>query len=156
MIRTIKKSISVSAAMDWAKSILLGSMTVAGVCTGFSSAWAETAIYQSYPGAPNGGSNVSAGAMWGTGLSGSSAGGDLGSAQMHQLNGVSAGYEQAARKSMLMAPGNSITIQSIGTQTIVNSSIYGNNISTTTDVDVSSTNAGHISNQATVTNTNNH
>ncbi len=119
------------------------------------SANAETAIYQSYPGSPNGVPNTSAGAMWGTGIGSTGGGAALGSSQMHQLDGMSAGYEQAARKSLLMAPGNSITVQSIGNQTIVNTSIYGNNNSATIDSEFSSSNTGAVSNSGAVSNTNN-
>lgn len=119
------------------------------------SANAETAIYQSYPGSPNGVPNTSAGAMWGTGIGSTGGGAALGSSQMHQLDGMSAGYEQAARKSLLMAPGNSITVQSIGNQTIVNTSIYGNNNNATIDSEFSSSNTGAITNSGAVSNTNN-
>ncbi len=120
-----------------------------------TNAQADTAIYQSYPGSPNGVPNTSAGAMWGTGIGSTGGGAALGSAQMHQLDGMNAGYEQAARKSLLMAPGNSITVQSIGNQTIVNTSIYGNNNTATIDSEFSSTNSGSINNSGAVSNTNN-
>ena len=117
---------------------------------------AQTTVYDSYPGASLGSSGTSAGAMWGTGSGGNAGvGGAAGSAQMHQLNGMTAGYDQAARKSILMAPGNSITVQSIGNQTIINSSINGNNISAVIDADVTTSNSGAISNAASVKNTNN-
>lgn len=116
---------------------------------------AQTSVYDAYPGATFGGSGTSAGAMWGTGTGGSTGvGGAAASAQMHQLNGMNAGYEQAARKSILMAPGNSITVQSIGSQTIINNSIYGNSNSALINADVTTSNTAAVTNSGDVKNTN--
>jgi len=64
---------------------------------------------------------------------------------MHQMNGTSAGYVESARKGLLYAHGTSITIQSIGAQNIVSSTIFGNGNDVEIKANQSSSNSGDIS-----------
>jgi len=97
-------------------------------------------------------SSNSTGVMWG-GASGGmvttsgtwATGGSLESSMMHQMNGTSAGYVESARKGLLYAHGTSITIQSIGAQNIVSSTIFGNGNDVEIKANQSSSNSGDIS-----------
>lgn len=86
--------------------------------------------------------------MWGTVPSGVSVPGALDSAIMHAQNGVVAGQVNAARAGALY--GSNATIQSIGSQTIMQTSIIGNNNSSSTNGTQTSTNSGATTNTGTV------
>lgn len=97
-------------------------------------------------------SSNSTGAMWGAASGGMvtttgswAIGGTLDSAMMHQMNGNSAGYVESARKGLLYAHGTSITIQSIGAQNIVSSTIFGDGNNVEIEANQSSSNSGDIS-----------
>ena len=83
--------------------------------------------------------------MWGTAPS--TAGG-ANSAAMHAQNGVIAGQVNAAEEGLLYAngTGGSYTIQSIGSQSVVNSNIIGDDNDVDIDANQSSSNSGSVSN----------
>jgi hypothetical protein len=105
----------------------------------------------SYHNNTSSGSNSTA-VMWG-GASGGmvtmsgtwATGGSLESSMMHQMNGTSAGYVESARNGLLYAHGTSISIQSIGAQNIVSSTIFGDGNNVEIKADQSATNSGNIS-----------
>jgi hypothetical protein len=90
--------------------------------------------------------------MWGTSSSGVSVNGAATSAVMHTANGLLAGQVNAAKEGMLLATGSSgsLTIQSIGSQSIVSSSINGNNIDSSINATQSSSNTGNVENQGQI------
>lgn len=94
----------------------------------------------------------SAGQMWGTQPSGVAVTGALESALSHVQNGLVAGQVEAARRGLLLGTGfaGSLTIQSIGSQSIVTSSISGNNISSNINADQDSTNSGDVDNNGVI------
>jgi hypothetical protein len=105
----------------------------------------------SYHNNTSSGSNSTA-VMWGGAsggmvtMSGSWAvGGSLESSMMHQMNGTSAGYVESARNGLLYAHGTSISIQSIGAQNIVSSTIFGDGNNVEIKANQSAANSGNIS-----------
>jgi len=98
------------------------------------------------------GDSYSAGSMWGTDGSGVAVSGAAASSAAHVQNGTVAGQVNAAEEGLLLSTGSggSITIQSIGSQTVVSSNISGNNNSIDTDADQSSSNTGEVSNDGQV------
>ena len=98
------------------------------------------------------GDSFSAGSMWGTDGSGVAVSGAAASSAAHVQNGTVAGQVNAAEEGLLLSTGSggSITIQSIGSQTVVSSNISGNNNSIDTDADQTSSNTGEVSNDGQV------
>ena len=109
------------------------------------------------------GDSFSAGSMWGTDGSGVAVSGAAASSAAHVQNGTVAGQANAAEEGLLLSTGSegSITIQSIGSQTVVSSTISGNDNSIDTSASQSSQNSGDVTNDGQVntgdsaTNTNN-
>lgn len=93
---------------------------------------------------------VSASAMWGTNYGGLAVSGAAASAQMHGQNGIIAGQVNAAELGYLVSTGSSGTIQAIGSQTIVSSTINGNSNSATINATQTSSNSGAVSNTGTL------
>lgn len=93
---------------------------------------------------------VSASAMWGTNYGGVAVSGASASAQTHGQNGIIAGQVNAAERGYLVSTGSSGTIQAIGSQTIVSSTIYGNSNSASINATQSSTNSGAVTNTGTL------
>lgn len=83
--------------------------------------------------------------MWGVSSFGSS--GSI-SAGMHVSNGIAASQVNAARRRALL-PDN-ITIQSIGSQSIISVTVNGSNNAVEVDATQSSSNSGSVSNTGTV------
>lgn len=77
-------------------------------------------------------------------------GGSLESSMMHQMNSTSAGYVESARKGLLYAHGTSITIQSIGAQNIVSSTIFGDGNDVEIRANQSAENSGDISTSGSI------
>ncbi|RIA55761.1 hypothetical protein [Dichotomicrobium thermohalophilum] len=98
------------------------------------------------------GDSYSAGSMWGTDGSGVAVSGAAASSAAHVQNGTVAGQVNAAEEGLLLATGSegSITIQSIGSQTVVSSTISGNDNSIHTHADQDSTNSGDVTNDGQV------
>lgn len=97
-----------------------------------------------YAGAMTGnsaGSSVSASVMWAT----TSGGASVSSAQLHQLAGESAASVEMARKGILYLNGASIAVQAIGAQTIVSTTIIGDDNSVGVDAVQSANNTGDVS-----------
>lgn len=94
----------------------------------------------------------SSGQMWGTQPSGVAVPGAAESAISHVQNGITAGQVNAAAAGMLFATGSAgaLTIQSIGSQSIVTSTINGNDIDSSVSATQDSTNSGDVSNQGTI------
>jgi len=99
------------------------------------------------------GDNYSAGSMWGTDGSGVAVNGAFESAAGHAQNGVIAGQVAAAEQGLLLSTGSggSITIQSIGSQTVISSTISGNDNDVDIDAEQDSTNSGDVTNDGQVT-----
>lgn len=95
----------------------------------------------------------SAGQLWGTSPSGVAVSGALTSAATHLQQGTIAGQVHAAKKGLLLSTGDgsSLSIQAIGSQSIVTSTISGNNINSDVDATQSSSNTGSVSNNGTIT-----
>lgn len=90
--------------------------------------------------------------MWGTQPSGVAVPGAAESAIAHVQNGVTAGQVNAARGGFLAGTGayGALTIQSIGSQNIVTTTISGSNITSNVSADQDSTNSGDVSNSGTI------
>lgn len=98
----------------------------------------------------------SAGQMWGTQPSGVAVPGALESAAAHTQQGIIAGQVNAADAGFLFTTGSgqSLTIQSIGSQTVVSSTINGNDITSDIVADQDSTNSGDVTNDGTINTSN--
>lgn len=90
----------------------------------------------------------SSGRMWGATVS--SSGSPADSSLMHSNDGVAAGEVNAAKAGLLYG-GATITITSIGSQSIVNTSVIGNGNTTSVAATQTSTNSGTVTNNGTVT-----
>jgi hypothetical protein len=88
--------------------------------------------------------------MWGTVSSGVAVPGAVDSAAAHNLNGVTAGQVNAAKLGLLVNSGGNTTIESIGSQTIVSSTVYGSNNTTSIGATQSSSNSGSVSTNGTI------
>lgn len=87
------------------------------------------------------GSSVSASVMWAT----SNGGPNVSSAQLHQLAGESAASVEMARKGILYLNGASIAVQAIGAQTIVSTTIIGDDNAVDVDAVQDAHNTGDVS-----------
>lgn len=87
------------------------------------------------------GSSVSASVMWAT----TSVGGNVGSAQLHQLAGDSAASVEMAKKGILYLNGASIAVQAIGAQTIVSTTIIGDGNAVDVEAVQDANNTGDVS-----------
>ncbi|MEM8970998.1 MAG: hypothetical protein AAGD43_02890 [Pseudomonadota bacterium] len=94
-----------------------------------------------------------AGHMWGTDGSGVAVTGALSSAATHVQNGIVAGQVEAAKLGLLIANGDalSVTIQSIGSQSIIANNINGDNNTVSADNNTqTSDNSGDVTNDGEV------
>lgn len=91
--------------------------------------------------------DASASFMWGTSGAGVLSGAKD-SASIHALNGVAAAQVNAARRGYLL-PDN-ITIQAIGSQNIVSTTVNGNNNVVDVNAGQTSSNSGPVNNTGTV------
>lgn len=95
-----------------------------------------------------------AGNQWGTVPSGVAVNGALESAQAHTLNSAIAASVNGARQGVLIGSGSggSVTISSIGSQTVISSSVVSTNSSVSSPIDATQTssNTGQVSNQGTI------
>ena len=82
--------------------------------------------------------------QWGTAPASIAVPGASDSASTHVLNGSIAGNVNAARRGLLIDSGGSMTIEAIGSQTIVSSTIYGNGNSASINATQSSSNTGAV------------
>ena len=94
----------------------------------------------------------SAGQMWGTQPAGIAVNGALESSVAHYNQGVIAGQVKAARKGLLVATGagGSITVQSIGSQSVINQIINGENITAAVNAEQSAVNTADVINNGGV------
>lgn len=90
--------------------------------------------------------DYSAGQLWGTDPGGVSVNGAYSSAATHANNGLIAGQVNAAKLGTLINGGDALSIQTIGSQNIVSSSINGSNVSVTQSADQTTSNSGDVSN----------
>jgi hypothetical protein len=90
----------------------------------------------------------SSGRMWGA--SGTGGTGILDSSTMHTQDGNAAGQVNAARLGLLLNGGPGITITSVGSQSIVNTSVVGNNNITNVTASQTTTNTGNVTNSGQV------
>lgn len=93
-----------------------------------------------------------AGAMWGVSISGgygSNTGTDN-SASSHLAESAIANHVEAAKAGVILNPNlsTSLTIQSVGSQTIVSNTVTGNNNTKSISGTQSSSNSGTVTNQA--------
>ena len=125
-------------------------------CMGASMGLLADSATTSYAGQINSsmaGGTGTAGMMWGTGAAGGvGVSGALNSSTTHLLDSQAAGFVQSARSGYLYAPGSSISVQSIGSQTIVSNSIYGNNNTNNMDIRQDSRNDGNTTNDGSINN----
>jgi len=84
--------------------------------------------------------------MWGGGSATSAAN----SAALHNQEGSVAGEVNTARLGALLNVGPGATIQAIGSQTIVSTTVYGNNNSTTVTSTQTAINSGTVSNNGSI------
>lgn len=98
------------------------------------------------------GENFSASEMWGTDGSGAAVNGAYESAATHVQNGITAGQVNAAKEGLLQTTGSegSITIQSIGSQTVISNSVSGSDNDIHVDAQQTSGNDGDVSNHGQV------
>ena len=95
--------------------------------------------------------DYTASTMWGTSNSGVAVNGAALSAQTHTQNGIIAGQVNAASRGLLVTTGSgSITVQAIGSQSIVTSTVNGSNNDVDLDSDLTSSNSGDVDNTGTV------
>jgi hypothetical protein len=90
----------------------------------------------------------SASNQWGTMPGGVSVNGALDSAAQAATNAAVAGAANGAKKGVLM--GSNVTINSIGSQTIISNTIFGSNNPTNITASQSASNSGSVSNTGTV------
>lgn len=89
-------------------------------------------------------------AMWGTGLKEASATNQLlASSAMHVNNGIAAGHVNAALDGLLYE-GTSINITSVGSQNVVNTTVYGDGNHVEVEANQESSNSGDVSNDGTI------
>jgi hypothetical protein len=118
------------------------------VISGSYSWWQQCAVAFALVGALSAGTadaqvGNAAGAMWGTNPSGVAVNGALESAATHNANGSIAAAVNAAKKGALIGNGSSYSISTVGSQTIVSSTIIGNdNGGVDINATQSSTNSG--------------
>lgn len=93
-------------------------------------------------------SSTAAPGMWGTVPGGVSVLGAIDSAISHAQNGIVASQVNAARAGILL--GTNTTIQTIGSQTIMQNNITGNNNSASTSGSQTSSNSGSTTNNGSV------
>lgn len=121
---------------------LLGSVALAAWVVGAPGAAAQT-------------TNYAAGNQWGTTPSGVAVPGAVESAQAHGLNTAAAAAVNGASRGVLISNGSSggsVTITSIGSQTIVSSSVVatGSTITSSMNATQTSSNTGTVTNQGTI------
>lgn len=97
-----------------------------------------------------GAENYSAGNAWGTQAGGISIAGAAASAAMHAQNGIIAGQVNAAERGLLVGTGSSGSIQTIGSQSIVSSTIYGDDNTVDQVADQTTENTGDVTNDGKV------
>jgi hypothetical protein len=95
--------------------------------------------------------------MWGTAPSGVAVPGALESAVAHAQNSTTAGAVNGAAAGLLLGTGgDGGAISSIGSQTIVSNTVFGNNNPTTISASQSATNSGNVSNAGQIGESNTH
>ncbi len=96
-----------------------------------------------------------AGNQWGTTSSGVAVNGAVESAVGHNLNGSIAATVNGAQKGLLISngAGGSLSISSVGSQTIVSSSVVATNSTVTSPINATQTssNTGDVSTTGTIT-----
>jgi hypothetical protein len=97
---------------------------------------------------PDDGSAQQATYFWGTVVDGSGLG--PASSEMHLNNGIIAGQVNAAGDGILYE-GSTISILSIGSQSVISTSIVGDNNSVDVNADQNTSNSGDVSNSGSVT-----
>ena len=98
--------------------------------------------------------NYSAANQWGTFASGIAVTGSVDSAVAHTQNGIAAGQVNAAELGALFGTGGSSTINAIGSQTIISTSIIGNGDTSTVNATQTSSNTGAVKNGGQIGQTN--
>ena len=88
--------------------------------------------------------------MWGSGIVIFCDNSAANSEQMHYQNGLLAGIVNSAEMGLLVQSGTNITIQSIGSQSIVSTTIYGDNNVSDTTADQFTTNSGDVTTTGTI------
>lgn len=95
-------------------------------------------------------SAISAGTAWGTKPAGVAVNGALESAASHNANGSVASAVNAAQKGLLIGNGSSYSISSVGSQTVISSTIIGDgNGGVSIEASQSSGNSGSVSTDGT-------
>ncbi|MEJ0005118.1 MAG: hypothetical protein WDM77_01685 [Steroidobacteraceae bacterium] len=110
-------------------------------------AGAQTTVNSSSTQLPSsaGSGSGSASSMWGAGSGGGGASSSLSdSANAHDTLGQSAALVQSAKRGFLYSSGTSIIFESVGSQSIVSTSIYGDNNVANINANQTSTNNGSV------------
>lgn len=89
-------------------------------------------------------SNSSSGRFWGTNGTG------FDSSTMHYQSGLAASQVNAARQGFLVGNGSGASITAIGSQSIVNTTIFGDNNSANVTATQTTTNTGAVSNNGSI------
>ena len=110
-------------------------------------AFVGTADAQSTPVTGTTNSTGASGRMWGAAGSGGSA---QDSSAMHSLDGNSAALVNAARLGLLIGNGSNTSITAIGSQSIVSTTVIGDNNSTNITATQTTTNTGTVTNNGTI------
>lgn len=90
--------------------------------------------------------NYNASTVWGTMPGGVAVSGAFESASTHAANGSIAGQVNAAKQGLLINTGGAGTIYAIGSQSIVSSTIYGDDNHVSQDADQDTENTGNVEN----------
>lgn len=90
------------------------------------------------------------GQMWGASAQGSGSTSAYESTMLHNANGLVASSVNAAKRGILFGGAPSITIQSIGAQTVVSTNVYGDNNDVKVDAQQDADNSGDQSTNGSV------
>lgn len=90
--------------------------------------------------------------MWGTQPAGVAVPGAVESSAAHFNNGLLAGQVNAAREGLLIGTGlgGSVSIYSIGSQSVISNTISGHDITVSVNANQDSTNSGKVSTDGTI------
>jgi hypothetical protein len=124
--------------------LLCAALAAGGLLALPSGAKAQSAAYGSTPTVNNSPGYSSSGRFWGTTGTGAD------SANMHYQDGLSASQVNAARQGFLLGNGSGASITAIGSQSIVSTTIFGDNNSANVTATQTTTNSGAVSNNGSI------
>lgn len=122
--------------------VMSATLVAAGLLVLSTAAQAQSAL------STTSGSGGASSRMWGSSATGGTSLAD--SSTMHTQDGDAAGQVNAAKLGLLFNGGPGMTITSVGSQNIVNTSVVGNNNTTSVSASQISSNTGTVSNSGTI------